>query len=291
MKIAVALHLFNVSILTEFKEALANITQPYDLFITVPDDGITVQEAFPLARLYRHQPNRGMDIGGFFTVLPEILTGDYEVVLKLHSKTDVRWRQILIQATCGTQEQVAKCLTLLQQPHIGAVGATKLLFKDGQGGYWKRNQLHIQHLAQHFKMSLQPVNFIGGTMFWMKLAPLRKIFREFNLAQVVESLNTPETFDWAWYQSFYQDLRHLTSKDRATQHWKEHGQQEGRAPNALAARMRGLQERTDGMIEHAYERFFGLLLVNQGLIVKGVSLPGEAEAPLRKKATTNLRLR
>jgi hypothetical protein len=290
MKIAVALHLFSVHALTEFKDVLANISQPYDLFITVADNGETVQELFPGARLYLQQPNRGMDIGGFFTVLPDLFKGDYDVVLKLHSKTDNLWRRILLQATCGTPEQVSRCLTLLQHPQIGAVGANDLLFKDGQNGYWKSNQTHMQHLAQQYKTPLRPTNFIGGTMFWIKLAPLRKVFQEADFEQLLASLNTPDTFDWAWYRTFYRDLRHFTTKEAVVQHWQNLGKREGRVPNALAARAHGLQERTDGMIEHAYERFFGLLLINQGMIVKGVSLPGASETPLRNTMSFTLNI-
>jgi lipopolysaccharide biosynthesis protein len=288
MKIAVALHLFNSSLLSEFQAALAHIHRPHDLFVTVPDDGTEIQAAFPLARVYAHQPNRGMDIGGFFAVLPDLLAGDYEVVLKIHSKTDSRWRRILLAATCGSPEQVEQCLTLLETKQIGAVGASSLLFKDGQNGYWKRNQVHMEELAARHRLKLRPTSFIGGTMFWMKLAPLRKIFEGVDVPSLLETLNTPDSFDWAWYQSFYRDLHHLKSQELATQHWHTFGQREGRAPNGLAARARGLQEHTDGMVEHAYERFFGLLLINQDLIVKGVALPAGTADLLPKEAADSV---
>ena len=273
MKIAVALHLFNLVALEEFKAGLANITVPYDLFITVADDGTEVRTAFPTAKIYAKQENRGMDIGGFFIVLPDLLAGKYDIVLKLHSKTDDRWRRILLGATCGSPRQVAMCLSLLQQPQVGAVGANDLIFRDGQGGKWKRNQCHIETLTRRYGMNLLPINFIGGTMFWIKMEPLRRVFYRTNMTRLLAELNTPTSFDWAWYRSFYRDLHHLRTKEEAISHWERLGRTQQRAVNGLQARARGLEPRTDGMLEHAYERFFALLLVNQGLYVKGVDLP------------------
>jgi len=270
MRIAVALHILNYQLLPEFKTCLQNIHQPYDLFITVPDAGHQARHYFPTATILPNHPNKGMDIGGFFAVLPFILKGKYDVVLKLHSKTCKVWRKSMINAICGSPAKVNYCLALLKDPTVGSVTDKGHIYNNHHK--WGNNDQHLNDICQTWSVRYCKCTFSGGTMFWMNVSVLRTVFKHFNLASVMATLNTPSSLDAYWYLNHYSDLKNggLITKEQAIQHWLTFGKAEGRIPNGLAGRLSGRLKAVDGMIEHAYERFFGMMLIGCGMKLVGV---------------------
>jgi len=222
MYIAIALHLYTCKLLPSFREYLQNIPLPYDLFITTTDDGEIVRTTFPDAKIYPRHVNRGMDIGGFLTVLPDIMSGSYNLVLKLHSKSNPQWFADLMDPICGSVEKVSRCLDHFQDPSVGAVGSQLWLRRDENDGRGS-NTHYISELGREFSQPLIPYSFIGGTIFWMRVEPLRKVFRKCDLATLVAKLNTPTSLDWHWYKSFYPDLQILPTSKKIIQHWNVYG--------------------------------------------------------------------
>jgi len=272
MRIAVALHMFNYELLEEYVTYLRNITCPYELFVTVPDDGALVTAAWPHVHLYPHQPNRGMDIGGFLTVLPDIFKGDYDLLLKLHSKSLVEWRRQLLDPICGSDDAVKRVLQVFStDKEVGLVGADKWLITEGE--YTRlANQAHLSVLTKRYNCRFLPSRFIGGTMFWVRVSVLSRLLADQNLQELHLELNTPTSCDWAWYAYEYPDLgsNGVVTPVQLHEHWERFGKSEGRYPNGLVARLARNTIFCDGMIEHAYERLFGIAVTHQGLKLVGL---------------------
>lgn len=265
MRIAVALYLYDAKLVAEYTRYLSFLPRGYSLFITAVHDHAIIARAFPNAKRIKVE-NRGMDIGGFLAILPYILTGDYDVVLKLHSKSSKTWRTDLLTPVCGSPQAVNKCLRMFSDPSVGMVGAQKWLLTPKT---WKCNTYYLKMLSERFQQPLQQCSFIGGSIFWMRVTVLKRMFNNHHIPSLVQELNTSTSLDWNWYRMYYADLTHLT-EEQIREHWIVSGKKEGRVPNGLVARSTGLLTICDGMLEHAYERLFALRVVAQGLVVTGV---------------------
>lgn len=268
-KLAVALHLFDYRLLEEFEHYLSNITCAYTLFVTVPDDGAPVRKVFPHARIYANHPNIGMDIGGFFAVLPDIQAAGYELVLKLHSKNSATWRRQLLDPLCGSVKRVQESIKAFENTNVGAVGSEvwSCSFAPDHWAWRCGNIARVEELCQQWGQSTYKQKhwqFIGGTMFWMRVSVLRSAFQDMVAAKTIATLNGINDCDTGWYAQFYPDLYKagVRSKEELLNHWNQYGKAENRAPNGYIARSRELSDVCDGMIEHAYERFFGVLVAN-----------------------------
>ena len=289
MRIAVALHVMKNSLLGEFRAYLRNIPQAYDLFITVPDSGRKARQVFPKARILARHPNRGMDIGGFFAVLPLILKGKYDVVLKLHSKSDSKWRKSMLRSLCGSSTQVRRCLSLLSRRGIGALGDHHKLHSTRHR--WAVNGPHLSSLCRRWRTGMRDGQFAAGTMFWIRTSILKRVFGNSDRTTLLRGLNTPQSFDVYWYLRNYRSTRmprkiiintplgkyhyihmvqtSINTRQQAEHHWRTYGRSHGYYPNGLAQK-RAKGGRVDGMIEHAYERFFGVIVAACHLRLVGV---------------------
>lgn len=274
-EIAVILHLFNLDLLPEFQGYLRNLDQAayaYDLYVAVPFD-IELEPLrviWPRAMLIPYE-NRGFDIASFFTLSALALQHrNYTMLLKLHTKTLSSWRKAVIEPLCGSTDAVRKCVALFADPNIGMVGAQKWLLPMGRS--WGIYAPHIQSICSLWNVPLRDCQFIGGTMFWLRASVLRTALEHVPLEQAIATFNTETSLDYPWYVLNYPDLpRHgIDSEAKALAHWKKNGKLENRACNIIYARHHNIPVLIDGMIEHAYERFLGLLVRSQNYSVRGV---------------------
>jgi Rhamnan synthesis protein F len=280
MRVAVLLHVAALEPLPELLRATANVSMtgvPCDLLFNLAVGKVDLGQArqlilttFPTARIIDSE-NRGMDIGGFLALLPLVLTATprYDYVLKLHTKSVGWWRRGLIAPICGSPAQVKLCLSLFQtQARVGLIGAARYLYRESR--YRKPNLYYLQQLTARLGLPYLDCQFIGGTMFWIRTSLLVSTFGRSDLAALRQQLNTPQCFDPYWYMLNNSSLG-LTSTAQARQHWEVQGRSEGRYGNCLHARECGATRYlADGMLEHAYERVFGLLARAAGQIVMGV---------------------
>jgi hypothetical protein len=275
-RIAVSLHLFALELLPEFVSYLANITKAgyhYDLYVSIlrGSDTTPVKQAWPQATVLLRE-NRGFDIASFLASLHYILPKQYDYVLKLHSKSHPHWRKELIEPLLSSPARVRHTIQLLQDPSIGMVSCEKWLIPLGAD--WGNNATHIQNISRLWHVPVGPCKFVGGTIFWMRHDILKKAAHGVDLLAVANSLNTAESLDYSWYLMAYPDLRALgvVTRQDAERHWQKIGKQQGRACNCLYARLNHIGvPNCDGMHEHAYERFFGLLVANAGKETVGLS--------------------
>src|SRR3990167_6699470 len=108
MKLLIICHVFNPLVWPSLNVAIRSVSDwgnECDVVVTVPDEdvGRLVTQDSSICRIVI-APNQGMDIGGFFLGCAAVRDKlqDYEWVLKLHSKTNRRWRDQLIQPITST---------------------------------------------------------------------------------------------------------------------------------------------------------------------------------------------
>lgn len=268
-RVAVALHVGSVTVLPELLTYTQRLQNPHTVFANIVEGLVDVAEARRIITYYYPNAvitvseNRGMDIGGFFRVLPFILQGDFDYILKLHTKTNHNWRRTLIEPLVDDEA----CLGLFRRdPTVGLVGARRCLYEELP--HRRPNAYYCQQLAERYQLPYRDFRFIGGTMFWMRVSVLTSLWPrdtiEEKSAAALATLNTPETLDPHWFMINYRTARSVAE---AVQQYQR---QRGKFRNCLEARLHGVAAVADGMIEHAYERFFGMLTEARGYRVVGV---------------------
>jgi len=274
MRLAIALHLFNFDLLDELHGYLQNLTKAgyrYNMYVAVPfgSDITQLRKYWPTAIVTTHE-NRGFDIASFFSLCQLIMQRKYDFVLKLHTKSDTTWRKSLIAPLLETPLQAKAALALFKDPKVGMVGARSWVIQMNND--WGIYHHHITEICKRWQVPLVPCHFVGGTVFWVRWSLFESVMKRVDLDRVVASTNDENTLDWSWYLLHYSDLRAagVDDEEKALAHWRDHGKAERRACNVLYGRKHGIPIWVDGMIEHAYERFFGLLVTHGGQTVVGV---------------------
>ena len=125
--------------------------------------------------------NRGRDMWPFVRVLELGLVGDYDAVLKLHTKASVHridgdaWRDRLLDSLCPSPDGIAQILELLRRDtDIGMIApAGAVLGRE----FWGSNGPMVDALAARTGIGVDPerVWFPGGSMFWARPGPLNRL--------------------------------------------------------------------------------------------------------------------
>ena len=209
--------------------------------------------------------NYGFDIGSFFHILQIVKERNesYDYVLKLHTKTDNEKRDGLLEPILGSNQIIRKIINELNEHKDVGILASKTARCIDAHVDFVRNQQYLQqllfwHFQEKTNVSKQP--YVSGTMFWMRFSIINELFMKINITNINNSLNHTHSFDWNWY--YYSNNKYLKNeslhKDRLFEHYQRHGKPLGLSGNlyhAIKYSTNSFQLR-DGMIEHAYERFF-----------------------------------
>lgn len=135
MKLGILLHLGNHELWSEFKNYIKKLFLKTDCFLVVNlvkqlnsknkiDKQIKIiKNDFPKVIITKSD-NKGMDIGGFFTQLMYLKNNKikYDWILKLHTKTDKKWRNQLMLPILNNFDQ---CLKDFKNDKIGMIGSKK----------------------------------------------------------------------------------------------------------------------------------------------------------------------
>lgn len=184
--IAVVLHLFYVELWPEIAERLRGIPEPFDLFISLPEEQenfqTEIQKVFPNAHIYI-APNRGRDIAPFLEIFQAISPFDYQLLCKLHSKKSTHLsagenrRQYLFSELIGSEQRVSEILQLMRQnTQIGMI-VPKGFLLSGIDIDTFTNRKNIEALAGMLNILLQDYYFEypAGSMFWCRPGCLEKL--------------------------------------------------------------------------------------------------------------------
>ena len=205
--------------------------------------------------------NKGMDIGIFLLSLLYLRNNNliYKYLIKLHTKTDDRFREHVCEHLIGSKDTIEKNINLLEKDNnIGMLNGT-LIFNFHKNKSFYNNHLnyleYLSNLLLGDSIDVNKLEFAVGTFFYSRF----DVFDTFNknhIKLIYNMLNDFESLDKNWYSIFY-NLRNK-SEDYINDHYiKNKAVNYG---NNLE-----LQKKTqcsgmrDFMIEHALERFFGYI--------------------------------
>jgi len=270
--IALIIHIGNYDIFLDdiiYFTEIINSKYIVDLYITIiPSVVVTDDEIIKnisdncFIKIIR-VPNVGFDIGGFFYSLKEIKdTGKiYDFVIKIHTKSSKEWRRQLLAPFRDVCETVS---IFEKNVNVGMIGCKERLYNIIRS--WDHyNLYHINHILDNFNYpDFDPKSlFVGGTIFMIRFSILQDILNK-NIENLISELNDEYSLDKNWYiLANNLDISH----EEAEEHWNTHGKYENMSPNVIH---KGLYPNTssknhrDGMIEHAYERFFGIIIEHKG---------------------------
>ncbi len=185
-RIAVVLHLYYIDLWQEIAAALLNISEPFDLFVTLvagasEDIAPSIEAAFPNANILILD-NHGRDILPFLELLRSGVLFRYELLCKLHSKRSAwreggeEWRQHLIRGILGNPETVNQVLRAFDSDaDLGMVVADHQLFEGRE--YWAANEARLMQLFPKIGLTQASFekSFAGGSIFWIRPLLLRSI--------------------------------------------------------------------------------------------------------------------
>ncbi len=185
-RLAVVLHLYYPELWLELSDALLNIDEPFDLFVTLVagvSDGAapSILEFYPQAVVLALD-NHGRDILPLLEIIRSGVLFRYDYVCKLHSKrTEWRpggneWRHHLIGGILGSREVVGTILAAMDaDPDIGIVVADHQIFTGRE--YWASNEARLCEFfpAVGLDASSFEKGFAGGSIFWIRPFLFRSI--------------------------------------------------------------------------------------------------------------------
>ena len=202
-KIAVIIHVGNISV---FKEIVNDYPKffngSYDLYISCNNqsDYNTIKLMFPKATLFLFE-NKGMDIGPFLKTIKSI-KGDYDYYIKIHTKSDKKWRDSLIKPIYDynfkTSSNEVEMYGSKKQVKKGMVPTCNYDYLNDIIG---RNYNYIFDCNQD-------MYFIGGTIFafnrvyFNELKKIKDIDYEWDILEtgyITNSINSPtKTHAWEY---------------------------------------------------------------------------------------------
>lgn len=180
-KIAVVIHLFYPELWDILTNRLENITQEFDIFVTVPErhKGIKLE--------YRGRqvttvvvPNWGRDILPFLHVVRKLRTAGYEYVLKLHSKKSkhysrlnaIYWLRTSVNALLFDAPSIDKIIQKLSKSTkiVGPKEFAVALSLGGEPSLKKRiNEYYSPQTAKKIIKNIDSFALSAGSMFWARV--------------------------------------------------------------------------------------------------------------------------
>jgi len=122
--------------------------------------------------------NRGADQGQFLQQLQGVDPGTYDLVLKVHSKSNLCWRYLALDTLCGTQHQVEQVANeFIRDDKMALVGPDLLTvsanFKRLTQIFSEGEQAAMHQVWQYLapKEPFPPQSawtIVAGSMFWAK---------------------------------------------------------------------------------------------------------------------------
>lgn len=190
-KLAVVVHLYYVDLWNTIESKLENITEPFDLFVTLnmrdEDFAPNIKNKNGKVTTYI-MPNRGRDVLPFLYVARRLKAANYEYVLKLHSKKSKHrsdgssWLTDVLDNLLPDTSTIEKTIEILQTPECGLIGpAQHIVSLKRHMGANKEILSHLIAQAYDKKVSDKvlgsPENypFVGGTMFWARMETINPI--------------------------------------------------------------------------------------------------------------------
>ncbi|MDD5410515.1 MAG: glycoside hydrolase family 99-like domain-containing protein [Methylobacter sp.] len=175
--IAVVIHTFYEDVFDEILGYLENIhSTSLKLYVTAPDDLVESIRRKLLQQKYSFYilpvNNHGRDILPFIKIMPEVLQGGHDLLIKVHTKKSKHrqdggvWRNDIFEKLLFESALIANIDYLANNPEIGILGPTGHIVP--MNFYWGSNATRVTELAARMGVdsdTLKSLNFVAGTMF------------------------------------------------------------------------------------------------------------------------------
>ncbi|MGV1003387.1 MAG: rhamnan synthesis F family protein [Candidatus Nanopelagicales bacterium] len=182
-RVLVIAHVYYPELWDELADRIELIDEPFDLAVSLTaerSEGLleTIHARFPQAIIETFE-NRGRDMLPLLNLLDLGLVGDYDAVLKVHTKKSAhrrdgrRWRAQLLDALCPSPAGIELMLELLRKdPTVGMIGPTGHVLGLE---FWGQNGTLIDAIASRVPLGYDPTRvwFAAGSMFWIRPQLLR----------------------------------------------------------------------------------------------------------------------
>lgn len=199
--LAVVIHAFYEDVFDEILDYLKNVHQvPLKLYVTTTHELVE-----SLTDKLQHQQhdffvlpvnNRGRDILPFIKIMPEVLKGRHNFLIKAHTKKSVHrqdgavWRKDIFDKLLSELVLANNLSYLANNPEIGILGPTEHIVP--MSFYWGSNSARVVQLAERLCVdhkALATMNFVAGTMF---IARIKAMIPLLNLALSEEDFEPEE---------------------------------------------------------------------------------------------------
>ncbi len=191
-KVAVHCHIYYHDLIDEFREHLATVPFPFDVFVSVttPEaQGVCERELGKVANIgklcIKIVPNRGRDIAPMFAEFGEQLK-HYDYIGHIQSKkslynggTTLGWREYLFNALFGSASNVKRIFSLFtQNEHLGIVYPQAFTQVPYAAFTWLANRAEGAKLCNRMGIAMPEgyFNFPAGSMFWARMDAMRPLF-------------------------------------------------------------------------------------------------------------------
>lgn len=181
VKIAVVIHLFYPELWEILTENLKNITQDFDIFVTVPEKHTNIKLQYGNHKInIVTVPNWGRDILPFLHVMRKIQAAGYEYVLKLHGKKSKQitrrnanyWLRTTINSLLFSKASVNKIIKKLSGT-TKIIGVKDFAVKVSLGGDMslktRINRFYSKQVAKSIIKNIDSFTFSAGSMFWARV--------------------------------------------------------------------------------------------------------------------------
>jgi lipopolysaccharide biosynthesis protein len=182
--LTVVIHAFYPDI---FEEILIKLDTPDHqiaiLYITTTPSNQEIIEGivqqFPFKYKLVLVTNRGRDILPFLKILPELVDGGHQFILKLHTKRSNHlgrkdhWREDLFEKLISKSAVNKYLNTLADHSSLGMIGPAGNILSMGL--YYGANAERVHRLSKAMYVSddqLMDLNFVAGSMFYVKTKAL-----------------------------------------------------------------------------------------------------------------------
>lgn len=198
--IAVHLHIYYENMWPFIKSYLQNLENlKYDLFVTLVKKNSALEEEIrsyaPNCRIFVIE-NRGYDVGPFVYFLHQINLDDYDLILKIHTKsrqgnvlTSIngkffsrrKWVDVLLNSLIGSKQMIATNLANFEnKKELGMIASKYLIAKDKDLSAEMRQAIKV--VLQRLGYSdNKEIMFVPGTMFWVRASLFKSLKHNFVL--------------------------------------------------------------------------------------------------------------
>ena len=215
--------------------------------------------------------NKGMDIGIFLISLLYLRENNlnYKNLIKIHTKTDDRFREHVLDNLVGSTTKIKKNFNLLNKQNIGMLNGTVTFDYFKNKSFFENHMYYLEYLVLFLfneSLDINKLEFAVGTFFYSKY-DVFDVLNKDNIKILYNKLNDFNTLDFNWYKIFY-NLKHK-KEEYLINHWKKN-KHKNFGNNLELQYKTGCLGMRDFMMEHALERFFGYLNKNKKYIMKEI---------------------